>query len=402
VGAQRVVVVGAGLGGLRTAEALRASGYADELVVVGDETHPPYNRPPLSKEALAAGVDREQLEFRRRPSVDDVEWLLGSRVESIDLDARTAVAAGRELAWDALVLATGVTARRLVLPGPAQGRHVVRTLDDARALRGLLGPGTRLAVLGAGFIGCEVAATATGLGADVAVAAFDVAPMIRPLGPVVGAELRRRHEAHGVRFHLGTGIAALSGTDRVEAVELADGTVLPADVVVEAVGSSPSVGLLADQGLDTTDGILVDSALRPMRADGPLDGVAVVGDVARLPYPRFGGDAHRVEHWNLPTETGRRAGAVLAAYLAGTAYDEVLAAPFDPLPAFWSDQYDIRMQSFGLPGLADPHGVRVLEGDLAGDCVVGYHRGEDLMGVVALGLLREAMAYRDRLGVARA
>jgi cytochrome P450/thioredoxin reductase len=278
VGAQRVVVVGAGLGGLRAAEALRASGYADELVVVGEETHPPYNRPPLSKEALAAGVDREQLEFRRRPSVDDVEWLLGSRIESVDLDGRTAVAAGRELRWDALVLATGVTARRLVLPGPAEGRHVVRTLDDARALRALLGPGRRLVVLGAGFIGCEVAATAVGLGCDVAVAAFDAAPMIRPLGPDVGAELRRRHEAHGVRFHLGTGIAALRGTDRVDGVELADGTVLPADVVVEAVGSSPTVGLVAEQGLDTADGVLVDSALRPLRVDGqpnpvPLDQV---------------------------------------------------------------------------------------------------------------------------------
>ncbi len=398
---QRVVVVGAGLGGLRAAEALRSAGYGGELVLIGEEGHPPYNRPPLSKEALAEGVDLERLEFRRRPSVEDVEWMLGTRVDVVDLHERLVGAGGVELAWDALVLATGVTARRLVLPGPAEGRHVVRTLDDARSLRSRLTAGTRVVVLGAGFIGCEVAATAVGLGCDVAVAALDAEPMLRPLGATVGAELRRRHEAHGVRFHLGVGIAGLQGADRVSAVELADGTVLAADVVVEAVGSAPAVELVAEQGLETSDGVLVDSALRPLRADGPLDGVAVVGDLARLPYPRFGGGAYRVEHWNLPTETGRRAGAVLAAYLAGSAYEQVLAEPFDPLPAFWSDQYDLRMQSFGLPWLADADGVRVLEGDLAGDCVIGYHRGPHLVGVVALGMVRQAIGYRDRLGAGR-
>jgi len=399
---QRVVVVGAGLGGLRSAEALRGSGYAGELVVVGDEPHTPYNRPPLSKEALADEVEHERLEFRRRPAVDDVTWRLGEAVTGLDLDGRTASIGGETLGWDALVVATGVSARRLPMaappPSPEGGRYVVRTLDDAVALRAALVPGARVVVLGAGFIGCEVAATAIGLGCSVSCVALDAVPMQRPLGPVLGAELQRRHEERGVGFHLGVGVAGFHGTDRVSAVGLSDGTVLEADVVVEALGSVCNVGLLEGQGLDLTDGVLVDRALRPLRDGSPLDGVAVVGDVARFPNVRFDDAPHRVEHWSLPTDTGRRAGAVLAAHLAGEGYADVVDAPWDVLPSFWSDQYDIRMQSYGMPGLADPDGVRLLEGDLAGECIVGYHRGDDLLGVVGLGMLRVLNGYRARLG----
>ena len=403
--AQRVVVVGAGLGGLRAAEALRGQGYADELVLVGDEPYAPYNRPPLSKEALADEVAHDRLEFRRRASVDDVVWRLGETVTSIDLDARTVALGSDTLAWDALVLATGVSARRLPVPGPpptaAAGRHVVRTLDDAVALREALRPGTRVVVLGAGFIGCEVAATAIGLGCVVRSVALDPAPMVRPLGPVLAAELQRRHEAHGVQFHLGVGVTEILGDDHVTGVVLSDGTALEADVLVEALGSACNVGLLEGKGFDLSDGVLADTALRPLRDGVPLDGVAVVGDIARFPHVRFADGAQRVEHWSVPTDTGKRAGAVLSAYLAGEGYDEVVAAPFDLLPSFWSDQYDIRIQSFGMPGLADPNGIRVLEGDLGGECIVGYHRGEDLLGVVGLGMMREVMAYRRRLGRVR-
>ncbi|MGD9956395.1 MAG: NAD(P)/FAD-dependent oxidoreductase [Candidatus Nanopelagicales bacterium] len=398
----RVVVVGAGLGGLRAAEGLRAAGYADEIVVVGDEPHLPYNRPPLSKEALADEVAHERLEFRRRASVDDVVWRLGSAVTAIDVDARTVSIGAEALGWDALVLATGVSARRLSVPGPpptaAAGRHVVRTLDDAAALRAALRPGSRLVVLGAGFIGCEVAATATGLGAQVTCAAIDPLPMLRPLGPALAAEMQRRHEEHGVAFHLGVGVAAIRGDEHVTGVVLSDGTELDADVVLEAVGSRCNVDLLDGQGFDLADGVLADAALRPLRRGVPVDGVAVVGDIARFPHLRFADEPLRIEHWSLPTDTGRRAGAVLAAYLSGEGYADVLASPFDPMPSFWSDQFDIRMQSFGAPGLSDPDGVRLLEGDLAGECIVGYHRGDDLVGVVGLGMMRELMPYRARLG----
>ena len=398
----RALVVGAGLGGLRTAEALRASGYADEIVVVGDEPWAPYNRPPLSKEALAEGITHERLVFRVRDQASDVVWRLGDRAASADLDARTVTLHhGEVLDYDVLVAATGVTAWRLPFGPPAAasaGRHVIRTLDDATALRSELVPGAHVLVLGAGFIGCELAATATALGCRVSCVAIDAAPMLRPLGPELAAELRRRHEAHGVDFHLGVGVTDLVGDQHVEGAVLSDGAHLEADVVVEALGSRCNVGWLEGNGLDLVDGVLTDAALRPLRDGVPVDGVAVVGDIARFPNVRFDERAHRVEHWSLPTDTGRRAGAVLAAYLSGEGYDDVVARRWEVLPSFWSDQYDIRLQSFGMPGLADADGIRLLEGELSGECVVGYHRGDELVGVVGLGMLKNVMAYRAQVG----
>jgi NADPH-dependent 2,4-dienoyl-CoA reductase/sulfur reductase-like enzyme len=399
----RVLVVGAGLGGLRTAEALRAAGYHGEIVVVGDEPWAPYNRPPLSKEALAEGIAHDRLAFAPRATVADVVWRHGERAVAADLRSATVTLDGGEnVEYDALVAATGVSARRLSVPGPpptaVAGRHVVRTLDDAVALRAALVPGARVVVLGAGFIGCEVTATAVALGCRVTCVALDPYPLLRPLGPMLAAELQRRHESHGVVFHLGVGVDELLGDERVTGARLSDGTVLDADVVVEALGSRCNVDWLDGNGLDLSDGVHADPALRPLRDGTPLDGIAVVGDLARFPNLRFDERAFRVEHWNIPTETGRRAGAVLAAHLAGSGYDDAVAAGFTPMPAFWSDQYDIRLQSFGMPGLADGGGVRLLEGELGGECVVGYHRGDDLMGVVALGMLRAVMGYRERLG----
>lgn len=399
---RRALVVGAGLAGLRTAEALRAQGFDGELVVVGDEPWAPYNRPPLSKEALAGELTHESLAFRVRAHATDLAWRHGETAVSADLDARSVTLShGEVVEYDALVAATGVSARRIPLPGPAPtaaaGRHVIRTLDDAIALRSALVPGARLVVLGAGFIGCEVAATARALGCEVHCVALDPLPMLRPLGPLLAAELQRRHEAHGVVFHLGVGVAELLGEERVEGVVLSDGTRLEADVLLEALGSRCNVDWLEGNGLDLSDGVTTDAALRPVREGSPVDGVAVVGDIARFPNVRFDDRPFRVEHWNIPTETGRRAGAVLAAHLAGDAA-AVAAERWEVLPAFWSDQYDVRLQSFGMPGLADADGVRLLAGELSGECIVGYHRGEDLMAVIGIGMLREVTAYRARVG----
>jgi NADPH-dependent 2,4-dienoyl-CoA reductase/sulfur reductase-like enzyme len=404
---QRAVVVGAGLGGLRTAEALRTRGFTGELVVVGDESWAPYNRPPLSKEALATGLSHDALSFRVRAAASDVVWRHGETAVSSDLEARSVVLShGERLEYDALVAATGVSARRLPLPGPppvaVAGRHVIRTLDDAIALREALVPGARVVVLGAGFIGCEVAATARTLGCEVHCVAIDAFPMLRPLGPMLAAELQRRHESHGVVFHLGVGVAEFVGDQHVEGVVLSDGTRLEADVVLEALGSRCNVEWLEGNDLDLADGVLTDAALRPLRDGSPVDGVSVVGDIARFPNARFDDRAFRIEHWNVPTDTGRRAGAVLASYLAGEGYADEVALPWEVMPSFWSDQYDVRLQSFGMPGLADPDGVRLLAGSLDGECIVGYHRGEDLMAVIGIGMLREVTAYRPLLGRDRA
>ena len=401
--AQRVLVVGAGMAGLRTAEGLRAHGYSDEILVVGDERWAPYNRPPLSKEALHGDLSHEKLVFRVRSNASDVTWRHGVAARHVDLEQRLVrLDDGEVVGYDALVAATGVSARRLQIPGPphtaAARRHVIRTLDDAIGLRASLVPGAKVVVLGAGFIGCEVAATAVKLGCEVHCVAIDPFPMVRPLGPDLGAELQRRHEVEGVTFHLGVGVAEFVGDHVVTDVVLTDGTRLETDVVLEALGSRCNVEWLEGNGLDLADGVRTDTALRPVRESGPVDGVAVVGDIARFPNLRFDPRPLRVEHWSIPTDTGRRAGAVLAAYLAGEGYAEVIDAAWDVVPSFWSDQFDIRLQSYGMPGLADPDGIRVLEGDLHDECVVGYHRGDELVGVVGLGMLRVVNSYRDRVG----
>lgn len=415
----RVLVVGAGMAGLRTAEALRAGGFDGEVLVVGEEPWAPYNRPPLSKQVLREGSGHAALAFRPRAAAADVVWRLGERVQHADLAAQVATLAdGATLGFDALVAATGVTARRLDVPGPgagAHGRHVVRTVDDALALREELRPGARVVVVGAGFVGCEVAVAARGLNCVVDCVAVDALPMLRPLGPVLAAELGRRHERRGITFHLGTTVRALLGDDRVAGVVLDDGRVLPAEVVVEAVGSRPATDWLAGQGLELGDGVLTDSALHPLVAgdaatpDRPLRHVAVVGDLARFPNPRFSGVAQRVEHWSTAADTARRAGAVLAAGLtSGFSPGPVDEAPWEVLPTFWSDQADVRLQSYGMPGLGDPADTRLLAGSLEQDCVMGYFRDGELLGVVGLGtvglgtagggLAATLAGYRSRVG----
>jgi NADPH-dependent 2,4-dienoyl-CoA reductase/sulfur reductase-like enzyme len=385
-----VVIVGAGLGGLRSAESLRAAGYTGPITVVGDEPYLPYNRPPLSKEALAGGIDLAGLEFRRKATVDDVEWRLGSHAASASFaDHTVTLADGAVLPFDGLVIASGIRPRRLPIQGPDQGRHVLRTADDAMGLRSLLTPGSHVVIMGAGFIGCETAATARQLGAEVAVVAIDAEPMIRPLGTELGAGMRRRHEAHGVHFHLGHSIDAFAGGDRIRSVSLSNGTELPADVVIEAVGSVANTEWLAGNGLDLTDGVLVDES---MRVATDLAPVVAVGDIARHPNALFGGIARRIEHWNMPTETGRRAGATLAALLAGGEPD---GAPFTAMPSFWSDQYDYTLQSFGMPGIADR--IEVVDGDPDGPCIVEYHDASGLVGVVGVDRTPDLIPYRKQL-----
>jgi 3-phenylpropionate/trans-cinnamate dioxygenase ferredoxin reductase subunit len=385
-----VVIAGGGLAALRVAESLRQAGYAEAITVIGDEAHLPYNRPPLSKEALKGGVDVAELVFRRKPAVDDVTWLLGQRIVAADLaSGHVELADGADVVADGLVVATGIRPRRLPIPGATGGRVALRTADDAIALRALLLPGTTVIIMGAGFVGCETAATARALGCAVHVVALDEEPMVRPLGAEVGAAMRRRHEAQGVHFHLGHTIDAVNGDEHVESVSLSDGTQLPADVVIEAVGSVPNVEWLSGNGLDLTDGVLVDDAMRVSHAPLPM---VAAGDVARHPNALFGSVPRRVEHWNMPTETGRRAGRTLAALMAGQEPD---LSPFTCMPSFWSDQYDYQLQSFGMPGLATR--VEVVSGSVDGDCIVSYADEHGLVGVLGIDRTPELAPYRAEI-----
>ena len=387
--ADQVVIVGAGLGGLRAAEALRGAGYDGHLVVIGDEPHLPYNRPPLSKEALAGGVAVEDLHFRRKAAIDDVEWRLGSAVASSDLaEGTVTLEDGTIVPFAGLVIASGIRPRQLPIPGPTEGRFLLRNAQDAAQLREALGPGAHLVIMGAGFIGCEVAASARKLGAEVDVVALDDEPMVRPLGVEFGAAMRARHEANGVRFHMGRTVQEFLGEDRVTGVRLDDGTEIPATVVLEAVGSVPNTEWLDGNDLDLTDGVLVDESLRVRGSAMP---VVAVGDIARHPNALFPGGPWRIEHWNMPTEMGKHAGRTLAQVVTGAEPD---SEPFSALPAFWSDQYDLNIQSYGMPSLGEPV---LVDGTWDGDCIVEYRRDGELVGVVGVNRSKDLMGYRKEL-----
>jgi 3-phenylpropionate/trans-cinnamate dioxygenase ferredoxin reductase subunit len=409
----RVVVVGAGMAGLRAAEGLRRAGFAGEITVAGAEPHPPYNRPPLSKDGIRAEFDPGSLAFRIAKSAGDVRWLLGQPAVAADLAARTVTLAdGTLLGWDGLVVATGVRSRRLALPGPQAGLHVIRNLDDLAGLRAGLDLARRVVVVGGGFIGSEVAAAARTRGLDVTVVEPEPLPMRRPLGDELAAELLRRHEARGVRFRLGTAPVAFEGGDRVRAVALTDGTSLDADLVVESVGSVPNTEWLDGNGLDLADGVACDGRLRVLAggvaSPAARDDVVAAGDVARYPHPLLFGASRRIEHWTVATDTAKYAAALLARSLAGAdaGSGPVSGAGSGPvaggdaggvfaaIPTFWSDQYEMRIQSFGVTGLAD---VRILEGSLDGDVAVGYHRDGLLAGVVLIGLGGRYTHYRAQI-----
>lgn len=400
-----VVVVGGSMAGLRAAEQLRSNGWSGPLTVLGDEPHPPYNRPPLSKDALTArwgDVEawRRALGFRRKSSVADVDWRLGTAAESVDLESgNVRLSTGAELAFRGLVVATGLRPRRLPLPGPRRGRHVLRTLDDSRALSAELVPGRRAVIVGGGFVGCEIAATVARAGCHSTV----VEPLEAPLQQVVGSEIghavAEHHRNRGVTVHCGRSVRALlpaeQDPERVGSVELDDGMSLPADLLIEAVGSTPNVEWLAGTGFDLDDGVHCDRWLRV----GGTPRVVGVGDVARVANPRFDAVARRVEHWCTPTDTARQAAATLARTLLD---GEPAAANFAPLPSFWSDQHDLRLQSFGVLAAADEH--RVVAGDpedLTRGLTAHFYRGDQLVGVLLINTSpAEHRAQRDLVDAA--
>lgn len=409
VDTRRAVVVGGSLAGLRAAEGLRRGGFAGEIVVIDAEPHMPYNRPPLSKgEWNRQSVDSGALDLRIPRSLADVQWRLGSAVVSADLAAREVVLAdGSTVQYDGLICASGLAARRLPHTAAMAARHVIRTREDAERLFAALDHHRTLLVIGAGFLGCEVAYVAAAQGIEVSVVASDQVPMQRPLGHWVGKAMGERLAAAGVNFHLGRRVVSIAdgsagddgpvgaGADAGGAggavpeaeVTLDDGTVLRSPVVLEAVGGVPAVNWLAEAGVDLSDGVLTDEYLRVAGAPG----VYACGDVCNWPNRQSTDDAQRVEHWTTAAETGRTAGQNLAAYLGGAE-----PSPFSTLPSFWSDLLGLRIQAFGSPRLADREPT-LLEGRQEGEFVAGYYRGERIVGVVLVGLPSRMGHYREML-----
>ena len=366
---KRVLVVGASAAGLAAAETLRREGYGGAVTLVGDEPHPPYDRPPLSKQILDGRWNADRLPLRGRDELDalGLDLRLGAAATGLDPAGRTvALADGTEVPYDGLVVATGVRPR--TLPGDPAGCHVLRTVDDALALRDRLAEGKRLVVVGAGFLGSEAAAVARGLGAEVTLLEPAPVPLAAAVGEDVGRVLSGAHLGHGV--DLRTGVTVTQVTDG--GVLLADGTSVEADEVLVAIGSVPNTEWLESSGLPLGDGLECDefSAAAP--------GVYGAGDVARWHNPLFG-TAMRIEHRTNATEQGMAAARNLLAP------EPEARRPFAPVPYFWSDQYGLRVQAYGH--LRGHHETAVVEGGLEERrFLAAYRRGDRLTGVLAVGI----------------
>ncbi|MFJ3642830.1 NAD(P)/FAD-dependent oxidoreductase [Streptomyces sp. NPDC090108] len=343
-----VTVVGASLSGVYAARALRAQGFDGRLVVVGEEPHRPYDRPPLSKDFLTEDADEDRLALTgpEESAGLDAEWLLGVRARGLDARGRAVLLDdGRALSTDGVVIATGAAARRLPGARPA-GVHTLRTLDDARALRaGLVAGPRRVVVIGGGFIGAETASSCAALGHAVTVVEAAPLPMLPQLGAEMAAVCAALHRRGGVDLVTGTGVTGLRGATAVTGVGLADGRTLPADIVIVGIGTVPNTAWLAGSPLDLHDGVLCDDGCATA-----LPQVVAVGDVARV-----GGT--RAEHWTSATEQPRVAVANL---LAGRTVETVRAVPY-----FWSDQYGSRIQFAGRRRAGDT--VRVVDGGTGDD-----------------------------------
>ncbi|KOV62833.1 NAD(P)/FAD-dependent oxidoreductase [Streptomyces sp. MMG1121] len=380
-----VTIVGASLSGLYAARELRAQGFDGRLVIVGEEPHRPYDRPPLSKDFLTGRADEEQLALADADETAglDAEWLLGVRARGLDPRGRTVLLGdGRTVSTDGVVIATGAAARRL--PGDRLvGVHTLRTLEDARALRAELVRGPRrIVVIGGGFIGAETASSCAGLGHAVTVVEAAALPLVPQLGPDMAAVCAALHRRGGVELLTGTGVAGLRGTGAVTGVALSDGRTLPADIVIVGIGATPHTSWLAGSTIALHDGVLCDEGCVTA-----LPQVVAVGDVARV------GGA-RAEHWTSATEQPRVAVTNL---LAGRTLETARTVPY-----FWSDQYGSRIQFAGRYRVGDT--VQVTEGEATGGgpgeagFLARYERDGHTVAVLGVDRPRAFMKARRELG----
>jgi 3-phenylpropionate/trans-cinnamate dioxygenase ferredoxin reductase subunit len=368
---QSVVVVGGSLAGLRAAQALRKRGFAGTLTMIAGEAHAPYDRPPLSKQLLAGEWPAEKLFFHAREDhrALSLDLRLGVRAVGLDPRAHTvALSNGESVPYDGLIIATGAAPRQLTAAGELEGVFYLRTLDDARAIAARLAHRPRVAVVGAGFIGLEVASSCRKLGLEVTLIEPQARPLSLLLGDTAAAGFERLHADHGVVLRLGTSVTAFEGAGRVERVRLSDGSVVEADVVVIGIGVEPETGWLAGSGAALARGVLCDATLATNLPD-----VVAAGDVVSWPNAAVGGETVCIEHWSNAVEQGAAAAARLL--------DGPSTPAFSHLPYFWSDQYDRKFQCAGRVLASDR--FEVVHGALGERSFAAlYGRGERLTGVL--------------------
>ncbi|MDE0171448.1 MAG: FAD-dependent oxidoreductase [bacterium] len=385
--APSVVVVGASLGGLRTASALRRLGFKGRITLAGEETHLPYDRPPLSKEVLTGEKQPDDAIFRTADFFEDqgIELRLGSPAVVLDGDARSiTLASGERLGYDAAVIATGARPRRLPGVGSMPGVHVMRTLDDSRAIRSALDDARHLVVVGAGFIGSEVAASARSRGIEVTVIEAADQPLVTAVGAKVGQRCAALHGAYGAELRCGVGVVGVEDGAEGLAVHLTDGTAVPADVVVVGIGVIPNIEWLEGSGIETDRAVICDEYMRTS-----LPGVYALGDLASWYNRRFE-QRMRIEHW---TNTVEQSTAVARNIVNSFDGDDPVA--YSGIPYFWSDQYGHRLQLVGLASqdevvfVHDPPGERTL--------LALYRQDDRLGGAFAIDMMGPLMKMRRLL-----
>ncbi len=380
-----MVIVGGGLAASRTAEQLRRAEYSGEVVIVSDEVHLPYDRPPLSKDVLHkddhsfADVTLKPREFYDEKSIT---LLLGSAATGVDTGAKTVTLAdGGTVGYDDLVIATGLVPKRIPSFPDLAGIHVLRSYDESQALRAEAGGARKAVVIGAGFIGCEVAASLRALGVDVVLVEPQPQPLASVLGEQLGALVARLHRTEGVDVRTGVGVSAVlaaPGSDRVRQVVLADGSELDADLVIVGIGSRPATDWLGGSGIEVDNGIVCDSVGRTS-----AEHVWALGDVAS--WRDATGHQARVEHWSNVAEQAR----VLVPALLGQQPPEAVVVPY-----FWSDQYDVKIQCLGEPEAGDV--VHVVEDD-GRKFLAYFERDGVLAGVVGGGMPGKVMKARAKI-----
>jgi 3-phenylpropionate/trans-cinnamate dioxygenase ferredoxin reductase component len=374
-----IVIVGGGLAAARTAEQLRRSEYTGPVTIVSDEVHLPYDRPPLSKEVLRKEVDDTALKPREWYDENDITLRLGSAATGLDTHEQTVTLDdGTVLGYDELVIATGLVPRRIPAFPDLEGIRVLRSFDESMALREHASAARHAVVVGAGFIGCEVAASMRGVGVDVVLVEPQPQPLAAVLGEQIGELVARLHRDEGVDVRLGVGVAEVRGEGHVDTVVLTDGTELPADLVVVGIGSRPATEWLDGSGIEVDNGVLCDEAGRTSAPN-----VWALGDVASWRDPM--GHQARVEHWSNVADQAR----VVVPAMLGLDVPSAVVVPY-----FWSDQYDVKIQCLGEPHATDI--VHLVE-DNGRKFLAYYERDGVLVGVVGGGLPGKVMKVRAKI-----